>query len=82
VEKERIMVAQGVLTVGKEKKEVPARDDVAVKIARPIWRRAGAVAAFRGISLAEYLSSALAPIVSKDFDSLSREGKVDANRRE
>jgi hypothetical protein len=73
-------VANGVLAVSRPRKETPTRDDVAVKIDRTIHRLAGAVAAYRGVSLAEYLSVLLGPIVTKDFYDLPKEHKSEVGK--
>ena len=43
------------------------RDDVAVKVDRQVILEAKVVAAFRNVSVAEYLSDLLAPAVSADL---------------
>jgi hypothetical protein len=48
------------------------RSDVAVKIDTEVVRQAKVVAAFRGLSLAEYLSETLRPAVSRDYREESR----------
>jgi hypothetical protein len=45
-----------------------ARDDVTVKMDAQTIRKAKMVAAARGITLAEYLSSIVAPIVDRDLE--------------
>lgn len=45
----------------------PKRDDVPVKIDRAIWQRARVIAGERNLTIAEYLSEALRPIVDKDW---------------
>lgn len=62
----------------RPKKETAARDDVTVKIDRTVYRLAGAVAAFRNQTLAEYLTGVLQPIVAKDFDNLSKEHRAES----
>jgi hypothetical protein len=51
------------------------RDDVAVKIDREVVRLAKAVASYRDLSLAEFISETLRPLVVKMFDGLPRERK-------
>lgn len=48
------------------------RDDMAVKVDRAIVTRAHYVAKARGISLAEYLSDLLLPLVERDFAKESK----------
>ena len=48
------------------------RDDIAVKIDRTLAARARFVAELRGVSLAEYLSEAVRPIVDQDFARVAR----------
>ena len=43
------------------------RDDITVKLERSIVARARYVADIRGITLAEYLSESLRPVVDRDF---------------
>jgi len=71
----------GAIAVAKKKDSAQPRDDVAVKIDRALWRLAGAVAAFRGLSLAEYLSAALKPIVTREFDDLPKERKAEGETK-
>jgi predicted HicB family RNase H-like nuclease len=57
--------------VARKKAGRPAkstREDVAVKIDKGLKAKAQCVADNRDVSLAEYLSEALRPIVGKDFD--------------
>lgn len=51
----------------------PKRDDVAVKIARAVYRRARQIATHRGIPLAEYLSGLLDKPVQRDYDRMVRD---------
>lgn len=48
------------------------RDDMSVKMDRAIVARARFVAELRGITLAEYLTEAVRPIVEKDFEKASK----------
>ena len=48
------------------------RDDIAVKIDRGVAARARFVAETRGLTLAEYLSEAIRPIVERDFSKASQ----------
>jgi hypothetical protein len=50
----------------------PKRDDEAAKIDREVLRVARAVAALRGITLAEYLSERLRPLVLADHEAETR----------
>lgn len=52
------------LGAGRPKSE---RDDVTVKMARAVVARARFVADLRGLTLAEYLSEAVRPVVDQDF---------------
>lgn len=52
----------------------PPRNDVPIKVDAEVYRFAKAVAALRSITLAEYVSEILRPIVSKDFDAEHRRG--------
>ncbi len=51
----------------------PKRDDKAVKIDRRLAVKAGLIAETKGIPLAEYLSTVLAPIVERDWPKAVRE---------
>jgi hypothetical protein len=53
------------------------RTDVAVKIDAEVVRQAKVVAAFRGISLAEYLSETSRPAVQRDYREESRKAAGD-----
>lgn len=48
------------------------RDDVTVKLDRTIVSRAKLIAADEGVSLAEYLSTALGPVVERAYGKLVR----------
>lgn len=50
-------------------RELVRRNDTAAKIDTEVVADAKIVAAFRGISLAEYLSEILRPAVSRDLES-------------
>ena len=56
----------------KGEESSPPREDIAVKVDRAVIRYARSVASFRDITLAEYLSEVLRPIVTKDFDEMRR----------
>jgi hypothetical protein len=52
------------------------RDDVSVKLDRTVVARARFVAELRGVTLAEYLTEAVRPVVDRDFAKAARdEGK-------
>lgn len=55
-------------TMAKAKPE-PKRNDVTVKVDADVVATAKMVAASREMTLAEYLSSTLAPIVQRDLES-------------
>jgi hypothetical protein len=48
----------------------PKRTDASAKIDSAIHRKAGLVARYRGIPIAEYLSSLLAAPVQRDYDRM------------
>jgi hypothetical protein len=50
------------------------RNDVAVKMDRRIVAKARYVAEQREITLAEYLSEIVRPVVDKDFEKATKEG--------
>jgi hypothetical protein len=50
----------------------PKRDDVPVKVDAEVIRQARIVAAFDGLSLAEYLSERLRPLVAADLEERKR----------
>lgn len=52
---------------------MPKRDDVTVKLDKEVVRKARIVAAYRDITLAEYFSEKLAPLVDADLAHHSRE---------
>lgn len=52
--------------------ETPKRNDVPAKVDAEVIRIAKTVAAFRGLTLAEYLSERLRPLVNEDFDAMHR----------
>ncbi len=54
---------------GRPKSE---RDDVTVKMDRGVVARARYVAEIRGVTLAEYLSDAVRPIVDRDFGKAAK----------
>ena len=49
------------------------REDEPVRVHKEIVRRIKAISGFRGISMSEYLTEILRPIVAKDFEELARE---------
>jgi hypothetical protein len=51
------------------------RNDAVAKVDAEVIRIAKSVAAFKGITLAEYLSDTLRPIVNRDFDDLHKQRK-------
>lgn len=48
------------------------RDDVSVKIAAGIYRKAKTIAAYRDVPLAEYLSDLLQLPVEKDYERMRK----------
>jgi hypothetical protein len=48
----------------------PKRDDVAVKIDARLYRKAKMIAAYHGVTLAEYLSDRLSKPVDKDYRAM------------
>jgi hypothetical protein len=56
------------------------RDDVVVKIDRAVKSKAQYVADNRKVTLAEYLSEALRPVVGKDFDRAARSTDLDGRK--
>jgi hypothetical protein len=52
-----------------------SRDDISVKLDRTVAARARYVADLRGLTLAEYLTEAIRPIVDRDFDRAAGGGK-------
>jgi hypothetical protein len=54
---------------GRPKSE---RDDVTVKMDRGLVARARFVAEIRGVTLAEYLSEAVRPVVDRDFGKAAK----------
>lgn len=63
------MYTGGVLEMPRAAK----RDDTAVKVETKIYRRAKQIAAWRDISLAQYLSELLDKPVSRDYKELRKE---------
>lgn len=61
----------GGLRPGAGRPKTSERDDVTVRLDRQVAAQARYVAETRGISLAEYLTDALAPTVAKDFEDCS-----------
>jgi len=51
------------------------RDDIVVKLDRRLAAEARYIAETRGISLAEYLTEALRPIVARDFQKAPKPGE-------
>lgn len=49
------------------------RNDRAVKVEAEIIRKAQTICAYRVITLAEYLSEILRPVVERDFEQFSQE---------
>jgi hypothetical protein len=54
---------------GRPKSE---RDDVTVKLDRGVVARARYVAEIRGVTLAEYLTEAVRPVVDRDFGKAAK----------
>ncbi len=48
------------------------RNDTSVKIDAEIIRKARTISAFRDISMAEYLSTILRPIIDKEFEQFKK----------
>lgn len=58
-----------------------ARNDVAVKVGADVVKMAKHIAIDRGITLAEYLTERLRPLVEADFDEMAKKlGKSRAGR--
>lgn len=53
--------------------EMPKREDVAVKVEAAIYRKAKMVAAYRDITIAEYLSDLLRKLVERDYRKMTTE---------
>lgn len=51
------------------------RNDIVVKLDRAVAAQARYIAETRDISMAEYLTAVLAPIVAKDFQHATKGGK-------
>jgi hypothetical protein len=49
------------------------RQDVSVKINAEVYRLVRTVAAWRGVSIAEYLSEIVAPVVRRDLKEVNRQ---------
>jgi hypothetical protein len=60
------------MSVGLADKAMTRRNDLTVKIDAEVLRMAKVVASFKDISLAEYLTEALRPIVERDLKEHSR----------
>jgi hypothetical protein len=58
------------------------RNDVSVKIDAEVYRLVRTVAAWRGVSVAEYLSEIVAPVVRKDLKKMNREADAQADGTE
>jgi hypothetical protein len=58
----------------------PKRNDIPAKIDQEVIRLAKIVAAYRSISLAEYLSERLRPLVESDLAKHQREEKREQRR--
>jgi hypothetical protein len=54
------------------------RNDVSVKIDAAVYRKVKTVAAWQGISVAEYLSRVAAPAADRDMAKMTRESGVQA----
>lgn len=61
-------MAAGRIEMPREK-----RDDVAVKIEAALYRKAKVVAAYRGITIAKYLSELLRKPVERDHEKMVQE---------
>lgn len=74
------MASSGVLVdqpMGKRRGRPQAseRDDIVVKLDRTVAAQARYIAETRGVSLAEYLSESLRPIVARDFQRAPKPGE-------
>ncbi len=49
------------------------RNDVSVKIDAEVYRKVRTVAAWRGVSVAEYLSEIVDPVATRDVAKMSKE---------
>lgn len=49
------------------------RNDLAVKLDAVIVRKARTISAYKDISMAEYLSNILRPIIDKQFDAFKKQ---------
>ncbi len=49
------------------------RNDVSVKIDAKVYRLVKAVASYKGLSVAEYLSEIVKPLASRDWAKINRE---------
>ncbi len=66
-------------TMGRKRTGRPPtseRDDIVVKLDRAVAADARWIAEKRGVSMAEYLSEALRPIVARDFQQGTKGGKA------
>jgi hypothetical protein len=55
------------------------RNDVSVKIDAAVYRKVKTVAAWQGISVAEYLSRVAAPAADRDMAKMTREADAQAD---
>jgi hypothetical protein len=55
------------------------RDDITVKIGAALYRKAKMVAAFRDLSLAEYLTEVLEKPVARDYEKLIEQMRAGEN---
>jgi hypothetical protein len=51
----------------------PKRNDIAVKIDRDVIRKAKTICGHRDISLAEYLTGLLSPVIDREYDRFKAE---------
>ena len=51
------------------------RNDIAVKLDRSVAAQARYIAETRGVSMAEYLTAVLTPIVARDFQNATKGGR-------
>ena len=53
--------------------EEMARDDISVRISKKVYRLVKAVASFKGMTVADYLSQVVQPIAERDWKKINRE---------
>jgi hypothetical protein len=68
------------MSAGVLERTVAKRQDVTVKLDSEVVRIAKIVAAYRGVSVADYLSESLRPIAQKDLQKEQTKGAAPAVR--